>query len=166
MNFEKAVRAAIREVDPLQPVFHVQPMDDYVTSYLADRSFILTLIGLFAAMALLLAAVGVYGVVSYMVGLRTREVGIRMALGAQRGAVLRMIIADVLVLLAWGLAGGMLAEFALTRFLSGLLFQVHPTDAITSVSVALVLACPALLAGSFPALRAASVDPTEALRSD
>ncbi|HUA20577.1 MAG TPA: ABC transporter permease [Bryobacteraceae bacterium] len=166
MNFERAVLAAIRNVDPLQPVFHVQPMDDYVASYLAARSFTLTLIGLFATMALLLAAVGVYGVVSYMVSLRTREVGIRMALGAERGAVLRMIIADVLVLLTWGLLGGLLSQFVLARFLSGLLFHVHPNDLATLAGVALVLAFLALLAGYIPALRAARVDPTAALRSD
>jgi putative ABC transport system permease protein len=166
MGFEKAVRAAISEIDPLQPVFHVQPMDDYVASFLADRSFTLTLIGLFGSIALLLAAVGIYSVVSYTVGLRTHEVGIRVALGAERLAILRMILLDVLVLLAWGLAAGFLSALALTRFLAHMLFEVRPTDLLTSASVALFLAFVALLAGYVPALRAARVDPTQALRSE
>jgi putative ABC transport system permease protein len=166
MNFERAVRAAIREIDPLQPVFHVQPMDDYVASFLADRSFTLTLIGLFGTSALLLAAVGVYGVISYTVGLRTREVGIRMALGAERFTILRLILRDVLGLLAWGLAAGFLSALVLTRFLSHMLFEVRRTDVTTSAGVAFVLACVALLAGYFPALRAARVDPNQVLRAD
>jgi putative ABC transport system permease protein len=166
MNFERAVRAAIREIDPLQPVFHIQPMDDYVASFLADRTFTLTLIGLFGTSALLLAAVGVYGVISYTVGLRTHEVGIRMALGAERLAILRLILRDVLVLLAWGLAAGFLSALVLTRFLSHMLFEVRPADFTTSAGVAFVLAFVALLAGYFPALRAARVDPNQALRSD
>jgi putative ABC transport system permease protein len=165
-NFETAVRAAIREIDPLQPVFHVQPMDNYVASFLADRSFTLTLIGLFGTMALLLAAVGVYGVVSYSVSLRTREVGIRMALGAERLVILRMILLDVLALLASGLAAGLLAALVLTRFLSHMLFEVRRTDVATLTSAGLLLAGVALLAACFPALRAASVDPTQALRSE
>jgi predicted permease len=166
MNFEEAVRSAIREIDPLQPVFHVQPMDDYVASFLSGRSFTLTLISLFSAMALLLAAVGIYGVVSYTVGLRTREVGIRMALGAERLTILKMILRDVLMLLAGGLAVGYLCALALTRFLSHLLYEVRPTDVATSASVALVLASVAILAAYLPARRAATVDPSQALRSE
>jgi ABC-type antimicrobial peptide transport system permease subunit len=166
MNFAKAVRAAIREIDPLQPVFHVQPMDDYVASFLADRSFVLVLIGLFGTMALLLAAIGIFSVISYTVGLRTREVGIRMALGAERLAVIRMILQDVLVLLAWGLAAGTLATLVLTRFLSHMLFEVRPNDAATLTSGGLVLASVSFLAAYFPALRAARVDPTQAMRSE
>jgi putative ABC transport system permease protein len=166
MNFERAVRAAIREIDPLQPVFHVQPMDDYVAAFLADRSFTLTLIGLFGSIALLLAAVGIYGVISYTVGLRTREMGIRMALGAQRLAVVRMILRDVLVLLASGLAVGFFCALALTRFLTHMLFDVQRTDLATSLSVALILTCVALFAAFVPARRAAAVDPSRALRSE
>jgi len=166
MNFERPIRAAIREIDPLQPVFHVQPMDYYVASFLAHRSFTLTMIGLFGSMALVLAAVGIYGVISYTAGLRTREVGIRMALGAERLAILRMILRDVIVLLAWGLSAGFLSALVLTRFLSHMLFEVGRTDVTTSASVALVLAFVALCAGYVPALRAARVDPAQALRSE
>jgi putative ABC transport system permease protein len=165
-RFEGAVRAAIRDVDSTQPVFHVQPMDDYVASSLAERTFALGLIGLFGILALLLAALGIYGVISYAVGLRTREVGIRLALGAQRSSILRMVLQDVLALLAWGLAIGVTATLTLTRFLSHLLYQVRPTDVTTTATVAVVLAAVALLAGCFPALRAAAVDPGLALRSD
>ena len=124
------------------------------------------LIGLFGSMALLLAAVGIYGVISYTVGLRTRELGIRMALGAERLAILGMILRDVLVLLTSGLAAGFLSALVLTRFLSHMLFEVRPGDLDTSASAALVLTCVALLAGYFPALRAARVDPTQAIRSE
>ncbi len=166
MNFEKAVRSAIREIDPLQAVFHIQPMDDYVTAFLSGRSFTLTLISLFSAMALLLAAVGIYGVVSYTVGLRTREVGIRMALGAERLTIVKMILRDVLMLLTGGLAVGYLCALALTRFLSHLLFEVRPTDIATSAGVAVLLSAVALLASYLPAHRAATVDPSQALRSE
>jgi putative ABC transport system permease protein len=165
MKFERAVRAAIREIDPVQAVFHVQPMDDYVASFLADRSFTLSLIGLFGTLALLLSAVGIYGVVSYTVGLRTHEVGIRMALGAERPAILKLILRDVIALLVCGLAAGFLAGLVLTRFLSHMLFQVRTSDAATSASVALILTCVVLLAGYFPARRAAGIDPTQALRT-
>ena len=104
--------------------------------------------------------------VSYAVGLRTREIGIRMALGAERNAVLRMILRDVLLVLVCGLAAGMLCALAVTRFLSHLLFEVRPTDFATSARVALVLACVALAAGYVPARRAAAVDPSKALRSE
>jgi putative ABC transport system permease protein len=166
MRFERAVRAAIREIDPTQPVFHVQPMDDYVSSSLADRTFMLALISLFGTLALLLAGIGIYGVISYTVDLRTREVGIRVALGAGRRTILRMVFQDVLILLAWGFAAGLLAAFALTRFLSHLLFEVRPTDVATSASVVLLLSSVALFASYLPARRAASIDPALALRSE
>jgi putative ABC transport system permease protein len=165
-RYERAIRNAVRLADPGQPVFHVQPMEAYVASSLADRTFTLTLIGLFGSIALLLAAIGIYGVISHTVGLRTRELGIRMALGAARGTIMRMVLRDVLILLASGLVAGFFAALALTRFLSHLLFQVRPTDITTSASVALVLASVALLAGSVPALRAAAIDPNLALRSE
>jgi putative ABC transport system permease protein len=165
-RFEGAVRAVIREIDSTQPVFHVQPMDDYVAASLAERTFTLELIGLFGILALVLAGVGIYGLISYTVGLRTREIGIRFALGAQRSVIMRMVLQDVLELLGWGFAAGLIAALALTRFLSHLLYQVRPTDVTTTASVAVVLGCVALLAGCVPALRAVAVDPSLALRSE
>lgn len=165
-RFERPIRAAILDVDPLQAVFHVQSMDDYVASSLAYRSFTLTLIGLFGTFAVLLAGMGIYGVISYLVGLRTREVGIRMALGAERFAIVRLIFRDVFMLLAFGLAGGFVAALALSPVLSHLLFEVRPTDLTTSASVAAILALVALLAGYLPAGRAAAIDPVHALRSE
>ena len=166
MKFERSIRAAILQVDPVQAIFHVQSMDVYVASSLAYRSFALTLIGLFGTLAVLLAGLGIYGVISYIVGLRTREVGIRMALGAHRFAILKLILRDVLLLIACGLAAGLLAALMTVRFLEHLLFEVSPTDVATSASVACVLIGVGILAAYFPAHRAATIDPTRALRSD
>ena len=165
-NFRQSILAAIRSVDPQQAVFHEQSMDAYVASSLAYRSFTLTLVSLFGTFAVLLAVMGVYGVVSYVVGLRTREVGIRIAVGASRSEILKLILRDVLALLALGLTAGLVAALALTRFLSHLLFEVRPNDLATTVSVACFLSLVALLAGYFPARRASAIDPNHALRSD
>jgi putative ABC transport system permease protein len=161
-----SVRAAMRELNPREPLFHVQPMDAYVTKSLADRIFTLSLVGLLGALALTLAAVGIYGVVSYTVSLRTREVGIRIALGAGRGDVLRLVMRDLLAMLGWGLAAGFLSALALTRFLAHLLYQVQPTDLATTATAALALACVALGAGYVPYRHAIRISPSAALRHD
>lgn len=163
-RMEAAARAAFLSVDPTLPVYRVQPMETYVSSSLAERSFTLLLLGLFGGLALALAAVGIYGLISYAVTLRTREVGIRMAFGAERRDVLAMVLRQGLALTAAGLAAGFLASLALTRFLSSLLFEVRPTDVATSAAVAFILAAVALTASYLPARRAASVDPMIALR--
>lgn len=163
-RFFPAVRAAMREIDPSQPMFHVQPMDAYVTKSLADRIFALSLIGLLDSLALALAAVGMYGVISYAVSLRTRELGIRMALGADASAVVRLVMRDVMVLLACGVAAGGVLAWPLTRFLSHLLYGIGARDSATAMGAAAVLGCIALVAGFIPGLRAASVSPSEALR--
>jgi putative ABC transport system permease protein len=139
-------------------------METYIASSLAERSFTLLLIALFGALALALAAVGIYGLISYSVTLRTREVGIRMAFGAERSDVLSMVLRQGLALVGIGLAVGFAASLALTRLLTSLLFEVRPTDLATSALVALLLAGVALLASYLPARRAASVDPMIALR--
>jgi putative ABC transport system permease protein len=161
-----AVRAAVHDIDATQAVWHFQPMDAWVAASLADRRLTLALIGLFGSLALTLAAVGVYGVVSYTASLRTREVGICMALGAQPRAIVIMMLRDVSVMLGWGLAGGLLAALALTRLLAHLLYQVQPTDLETLAAVAVALTAVALTAGYLPARRAAGVDPTRALRCE
>lgn len=124
------------------------------------------LLGLFGALALVLAAVGIYGVISYAVSLRTRELGIRMALGAARKDVLQMVLRQGLKLVATGLVLGFAASIVLTRFLTSLLFQVRPADGMTILAVAFTLAAVALLANHLPARRASRVDPNVALRCE
>jgi putative ABC transport system permease protein len=163
-NLEGAARAAFLAADPTLPVFRVQPLESYVTSWLAQRKFTLALLGMFGGLALVLAAVGIYGLISYAVTLRTREVGIRMAFGAKRSDVLAMVLRQGLALIGLGLVTGFMASLALTRLLTSLLFEVRPTDLGMSALVALLLATVALLASYLPARRAASVDPMVALR--
>jgi putative ABC transport system permease protein len=165
-RLEEAVRQVILSVDNTQPVFHIRPLETYVAESLASRRFTLVLLGLFGALALLLAAVGIYGVISYAVSLRTRELGIRMALGAARKDVLQMVLRQGLKLAATGLVLGFAASIVMTRFLTSLLFQVKPADGFTLAAVALTLAAVALLANYLPARRASSVDPNEALRCE
>jgi putative ABC transport system permease protein len=163
-HLERAARAAFLAVDHTQPVSQVQPMESYLASSLAQRRFTLALLALFGGLALTLAAVGIYGVVSCAVTSRTREMGIRMALGAERRDVLVMVLRQAAVLACAGLAAGLAASLALTRFLSSLLFEVRTTDAATLAAIAALLAAVALGASYLPARRAASVDPTVALR--
>ena len=139
-------------------------MESYVGSSLAQRSFTLALLGLFGGLALALAAVGIYGLISYSVTLRTREVGIRMAFGAERSDVLAMVLRQGLALIGLGLGIGFLASLALTRLIASLLFEVRPNDLATTAGVALLLVSVALLACYLPARRAATVDPMIALR--
>ena len=165
-RLEETVRQVILGVDNTQPTFHIRPLESYLAESLASRRFTLTLLGLFGALALVFAAVGIYGVISYAVSLRTRELGIRMALGAARRDVLQMVLRQGLKLAATGLVLGFAASIVLTRFLTSLLFQVKPADGITIVAVALTLAAVALLANYLPARRASRVDPNEALRCE
>ena len=165
-RMEQTVRQAFLSADNTQPVFHVRPLEDYVAESLAARRFTLTLLGLFGGLALVLAAVGIYGVISYAVSLRTREFGIRMALGAARKDVLQMVLRQGLKLAATGLVLGIVASVVFTRFLTALLFQVKPADTMTTVAVLLMLAAVALLANYLPAHRASHVDPNVALRHE
>jgi ABC-type antimicrobial peptide transport system permease subunit len=163
-NLERATRAAFLAADPTQPVFQVQPLESYLASSLAQRRFTLALLAAFGGLALALAAVGIYGVVSCGVTARTREMGIRMALGARRGDVIAMVLRQAAVLAGAGLAVGGAASLAFTRFLSTLLFEVRTTDVATLGAIAVLLGAVALGASFLPARRAASVDPTTALR--
>jgi putative ABC transport system permease protein len=166
LAFVPAIRRAFHDVDNTQAIWHILPMEAYVKSSYAERKFTLALIGLFGALSLVLAAVGVYGVISYTVSLRTREFGIRMALGAERRAITSMILREVSILLAWGVGAGVIAGLVLTRFLANLLYDVRPTDPTSSALVILILTCTALAAGYFPSRRAAAIDPASTLRCD
>ncbi|HEY2745780.1 MAG TPA: ABC transporter permease [Polyangia bacterium] len=161
-----AARGAIAEVDPQQPIFDVMPLDNVVAQSLAQRRFTLTLMMLFGIVALLLAAVGIYGVMSYTVAQRTQEIGIRVALGATAGIVLGMVLKDGMKLVAIGLAVGAAAALVLTRVGASLLWGISSTDALTYVAVAVALALVALVAIVVPARRATRVDPMQALRSE
>ena len=163
-RMEQTVRRAFLSADSTQPVFHVRPLEDYVAESLAARRFTLMLLGLFGGLALVIAAVGTYGVISYAVSLRMREFGIRMALGAARKDILQMVLRRGLKLAATGLGLGIVASVVFTRFLTALLFQVKPTDMMTTLGVLLILAGVALLANYLPAHRASHVDPNVALR--
>jgi predicted permease len=159
-----SLRGAITAADGQQYVPPVRPMTELVAGSVADRRFNALLTGLFAAVALVLAAVGIYGVMAYSVAQRTHEIGIRMALGARPRDVLRHVVGQGMRLLLIGLGIGLAASLAVTRVLAGMLYGVEPTDAPTFVLVTLALSAVALLACYLPARRAAKVDPLVALR--
>ena len=160
------VEKTIWNVDPDQPVTAVRTMDQWVSKEAASRRFVLQLIGVFALIAIALAAIGLYGVVSYWTRQRTHEIGIRMALGAEKRDALWMVIGQGLKLALIGVAIGIAGALALTRFLASLLYGVAPTDPITFFAVSLLLIAVALLACYIPARRAARVDPMVALRHE
>jgi putative ABC transport system permease protein len=159
-----AIRHQVELLDKDQPISDVRTMDEVVAQAEAGHRFPALLLALFAGLALVLAGVGIYGVVSYSVGQRLHELGIRMALGAQRTDVLRLVVGQGLLLILMGVGMGLAAAFGLTRLMSGLLYGVRPTDLATFAVVSLVLAGVAVLASYIPARRAARVDPMVALR--
>jgi putative ABC transport system permease protein len=161
-----AVRDAIWSVDPNQSITWIRPMTDLIDDDLASRSTQLVLFGVFAGVALLLAAVGLYGVLSYAVAQRTAEIGVRMALGAPRASVLRSVVGRALLLAAVGLALGILAAFGVTRLIASFLFGVTPNDVATLAGVAAVILVVSGCASYVPARRAAAVDPISVLRAE
>jgi predicted permease len=161
-----AVLAEIRALDPDLPLYHVRPMTEWVDQSLARNRFAMQLLSLFAGLALALATVGVYGVISYLVTQSRREIGIRMALGASEGAVLGLVLRQGLAVALYGGTIGLVAAFALTRFMESLLFGVKGTDALTFATVALGLIAIALIASYVPARRAARIDPMMSLRAE
>ncbi|HEX6999933.1 MAG TPA: ABC transporter permease [Gammaproteobacteria bacterium] len=166
MALAGAVRAAVWSVDPNQPVAAVRSMEQVFDAQLANRNLQMTLVSGFAALALVLASVGLYSVLSYTVALRTSEIGVRMALGAQRRNVIGAVLRSAAKLAACGVALGIAGAFGIARLLSSFLFGVSPTDALTFTAVPALLLGVALLAAYVPARRAARVDPLEALRAE
>ena len=160
-----SVRASIGQMDPQLPLFNVHPMDEILFETLAARRLMMLLMGLFAGIALLMALIGVYGVLALTVSQRIPEIGVRMALGARRKDVLRSVLSQGLSLALMGALLGLAGAAALSRLLSGLLFGVSPTDLPTFAAVALILLLAALLASYLPARRATRVNPLDALRS-
>ena len=159
-----AVKARVWSVDSQIPLTKVLTMDEVAAESVAARRFQTTLLGIFALVALLLAAVGIYGLISYTVGRRTHEIGVRMALGAQRRDIFALVVRQGLLLATAGLIAGLLGAFALTRLLAGIVYGVSPTDPLTYAALSLFLLLVALLACLVPARRATKVDPMEALR--
>jgi putative ABC transport system permease protein len=160
------VRSAIGEMDPNLPVAEVRSMDDVVGSALSTPTFMSVLLSIFAALALSLSAIGIYGVLSYVVSRRTREIGIRVAIGAGRARVLRMVLGGGVSLALVGIGAGLILAFAVTRLLRGLLHGVTPADPSTFAVVAIALTGVAALASLVPAWRASRVDPVVALKSE
>jgi putative ABC transport system permease protein len=161
-----SVEQAVYEVDKEQPVYNVRTMDEVVARSVAQRRMAVVLLAVFAGLAVTLAAVGLYGVVSYTTARRTHEIGIRMALGARGGTILQMVAKRVALLVAAGLGAGIAVALALSRSMSALLFEVRPGDPAVLAAVAVLLGLVALLAAAVPARRAARVDPMVALRHE
>jgi putative ABC transport system permease protein len=158
-----AVRDQVLSIDKDQPVSDIMTMDQRVAKSVASRRFVMSLLGAFSVLALGLAAVGIYGVMAYLVTQRTAEIGVRMALGAQRRDVLKLVVGRGMALAIVGTAIGLVASLAMTRLMRSLLFEVTPTDWLTFLMASMLLLTVALLASYIPARRATKVDPLNAL---
>src|SRR5581483_11374948 len=161
-----ATKTELRNLDPDLPMYHVRTMEQQVSESLAQRRFSTLLLGLFATVALALATIGIYGVMAYLVNQGTRELGIRMALGASQRNILTLVVRQGMVLALSGVTIGLTAAFVLTRLMRSLLFGIESTDPITFVGISLLLATIALLACYIPAQRAAQIDPSISLRTE
>ncbi|HEX2268653.1 MAG TPA: ABC transporter permease [Pyrinomonadaceae bacterium] len=164
LSLVPAIREQVKAIDPDQPIAAIRTMDEWIDSSVAGPRYRTTLFGMFAVLAMILAATGIYGVMSYSVAQRTHEIGVRMALGARRFDVLRLVVRQGMMLVLIGLGVGLAGAFALTRVMSSLLFGVTAKDPLTFVAVAGLLSVVALLACYIPARRATKVEPLEALR--
>jgi len=160
------VRRAVARIDPTQPPYEVMTLEQALADSIAPRRFDLLLLGAFAASAVLLALIGIYGVMSYAVAQRTREIGLRMAVGARPGEILSMMLKDAMAVAAGGIVVGAVAALALTRLMTALLYNVRPNDPAIFAVVILGLAGTCLFASWIPALRAARVEPVQALRCE
>jgi ABC-type antimicrobial peptide transport system permease subunit len=166
MSVSEPVRQAIWRVDPDQPMWKIRSVDWLVERSVVDRKFLLALMIMFAALALALTVIGLYGVISYLVSQRTQEIGIRMALGAQVRHILQLILKHGVLLVALGVGLGIIAAILVTRLMSHLLYGITPTDPLTFSAIAVLLTFIALVACYLPARRAAHVDPVVALRTE
>jgi ABC-type antimicrobial peptide transport system permease subunit len=162
----ESIRGAVRAFDAGVPIFDVASMSERVARSAAPRRFVMQLLGAFALAALALAALGLYGVVAHSVGQRTREIGIRIALGAAPRDIVRLVLAGGAGLIAAGLGAGLLGALGASRFLSAILYEVGPGDPASLAAAAILLAAVAFAAHWLPARRAARVDPMTALRSE
>jgi predicted permease len=162
----KAIEDQVYAADRNTPVFDVKTMEDRLNDSLASQQFQLVLIGMFAGIAIILAAVGVYGVMSYLVALRTREIGIRVAMGARLEHVLRLVLGESFALTGIAIAVGLFGAWGLSRYLRSMLYGVTALDSFTFAIMPVVLAGIAIAASVVPALRASRIDPTTALREE
>ncbi|MGH9144399.1 MAG: FtsX-like permease family protein, partial [Vicinamibacterales bacterium] len=161
-----AVRAAVAQVDPRAPLAEIQPMTTFVDKAMAPIRFTATLIGIFAAVAVILAGVGLYGVLSTIVRQRTAEIGMRMVFGAPRSSILNLVVSEGLKLSAAGIAIGLAGAFVVTRVTASMLVGVSPTDPITFIAIVVLFAAIAMAASWIPARRASRLDPIAALREE
>jgi putative ABC transport system permease protein len=165
-SLANSIAGVVRGLDPELPVADVKPMADVVDATLARPRTVSVLLTAFALLALVLAGVGVYGVMAYSVSQRTQEIGVRMALGATPESVFRMVLGQAMRLVAFGVVGGLVAAGALAQLLRTLLFETEPLDPMTFVATALVLVTVAAFASFVPARRGTRIAPTEALRAE
>jgi len=165
-SLRAALAGEVRAVDPDLPTYGVRPMEELLATATASRRFSTQLLTAFAVLALLLAAVGIYGVMAFVVGQRTREMGIRVALGAHPREVVTLVLREALGLAVAGVAAGAVGAIIMSRYLSGMLFEVKATDPGTYAGIAALLTVTAAVAAWRPARRAAAVDPILALRAD
>ncbi len=164
LSLVEAVRREVLALDKDLPIADVRTLDDIAAASVSRPRFTLMLVGFFALVAMLLAAIGIYGVISYSVSRRTHEIGIRMALGAKTSDVLKMVVGQAITLVSFGVGAGVAASIALTRLMGSLLFGVSATDPLMFIGISILMGCVSLLASYIPARRAAAVDPMEALR--
>jgi putative ABC transport system permease protein len=160
------IRRAVQSVDPDQPISAVRTMDELISQSVGQRRLSMLLLSLFSGIALVLASIGIYGLMSYSVAQRARELGVRIALGAGRADVLRLVLRQGMSLALGGIVIGAGAAFGLTRLIASQLYGVRATDPGTFVGMAVLLACTALAANLIPALRATRVDPAVVLREE
>jgi ABC-type antimicrobial peptide transport system permease subunit len=160
------VRAAIRDIDPALATFAIEPLSETLANSLSQQRFLMLLLAVFASLALTLAAIGVHGVLSYVVARRTKEIGVRMSLGADAGHLVRLVVRQGAVLTAAGLVAGAVLTVASFRWLGGLLYEITPTDTLTLSGVVIVIGLVAAVSTWLPARRAVRIDPLTALRQE